>query len=312
MSLPVLVIAYKRPDLLKRCLAKLMTSGVDRIYVAVDGPRGEGDVAANLAVRDMLNVLSSGADIRTRYADRNYGCRAWVSSSISWFFSQEEFGVVVEEDILLDGRFFPWCESLRDRYAADPRIMHINAFTPLVPSSGCADASLTRYATSWGWASWRRSWQKYDDAMAQFFADGLRRQYQFLREKVGLDRRSSLYYIFALRMTHQEKLSSWAYRWNYSVWKSDGFAVSPNINLSHNMGVGEGAQHTAKEYHLQAITVAPEDEQLVSEIQARNPARDQAIFRSALKTDSLFRLCRMAISCLVPSRWFFSVRRLFR
>ena len=39
------------------------------------------------------------------------GCRKSVSSGISWFFDQEEMGIILEDDCLPSESFFNYCKS---------------------------------------------------------------------------------------------------------------------------------------------------------------------------------------------------------
>ena len=54
------------------------------------------------------------------------GCKMAVSSGISWFFEQEEEGIVLEDDIVVHPDFFPYCADLLERYRHDTRVWCIS------------------------------------------------------------------------------------------------------------------------------------------------------------------------------------------
>jgi hypothetical protein len=45
-----------------------------------------------------------------------------VSSAISWFFEQEEEGIILEVDIVVHPDFFPYCANLLEHYRHDTRV----------------------------------------------------------------------------------------------------------------------------------------------------------------------------------------------
>lgn len=311
-DVPALVIAFKRADALERCIQRLLESGVTKLYFAVDGPRTAEEKIKVDAVKRVIDAVPKEVFCQLRSSPRNKGCRAWVSSSISWFFDHEEFGMIVEEDILLDPRFPSWCAAQNSLLASNERIMHLNAFYPESPNLPARTPHLTRYATSWGWATWRRAWRRYDDSMHAFLARSLVKRFFFLKRRMGVGWLTTIHYFLALHMTAQGKLSSWAYRWNLSIWSVEGLAVSPGTNLSENIGVGGDASHTSHETHL--LQYVPRtgsfDPQLAPE--PVSAAVDNKVFAAVSRSGNLARTFRMLGSVLAPHWVFARVRRVFR
>ena len=76
-------------------------------------------------------------------------------------------GVILEDDVLPDASFFPYCSELLERYREDGRVGMVSGSTPgKRPPRDGASYRFSRYAHVWGWASWRRAWRCYDAAMA--------------------------------------------------------------------------------------------------------------------------------------------------
>ena len=76
-----------------------------------------------------------------------------------------------------------------------------------------------------------------------FFWDRVR----YLRASIGCGWRVAIHCALAIQMARQEKISSCVYRWSLTTWRNNGLAISPGINLSQHIGVGEGATHTSHE-----------------------------------------------------------------
>ncbi len=54
------------------------------------------------------------------------GCGVAVSNAIDWFFEFEETGIILEDDVLPDQSFFPFCEELLKRYKDNSQVMIIS------------------------------------------------------------------------------------------------------------------------------------------------------------------------------------------
>lgn len=312
-GLPILITAYKRPDKLAKCLESIDMSLVSGLYFAVDGYKSEADKQSVLMTRRYIDELGLLVPVYKRYGDKNFGCQAWVSSSISWFFEHEEFGAIIEEDIVVDNTFLQWCIQIRAAHTIPKNVMHINAFTPALPGITPTHPFLTKYCTSWGWATWRDCWKNYSGDLAGL-PTSLKARYLYMREIVPSSRLVALYYSLALRMAEQGKLSTWAYRWNYSVWRMGGMALSSGQNLAFNAGIEAGATHTSQEVHLLKFTIDPTNSSppLLDKIAPQTASTDTEIFASAQKTSSIPRILRMLVSVIVPTSFFRFVRRLFR
>ena len=133
--------------------------------MAVDGPRphvpGEAERVAQ--TQDTRRLVDWDCEVQTLFRDQNLGCGRGVSSAISWFFEHEESGIILEDDIRPDDSFFPFVTELLDRYADDPRVWAVSGcnFVPPEHQTGTSSYRFSTVPHIWGWATWRRSWEKY-------------------------------------------------------------------------------------------------------------------------------------------------------
>ena len=121
---PVLLIAFNRPESTARVLRSLAEIQPQKLYVACDGPRsGRPEEARRCeAVRALVSQMDWPCDLQTLFQPSNLGCRAGVTAALDWFFEQEEEGIVLEDDIVADPTFFPFCQELLERYRHDERV----------------------------------------------------------------------------------------------------------------------------------------------------------------------------------------------
>ena len=244
-STPVLLIAFNRPESTARVLSSLAEIKPQKLYVACDSPRLERPEEAQRceAVRALVSQMDWPCDVQTLFQPSNLGCRAGVTTALDWFFEQEEEGIVLEDDIVADPTFFPFCQELLERYRHDERVGVIaaNNHQRRPPSDG-SSYRFSIYSHCWGWASWRRAWRCNDPELRGWpaFRDG-----QWL-EKLGgkaLARRWGPW----LDQLSAGQIDTWDMIWQFSCWQQGFLTVIPAVELVENIGFGVDATHTLDE-----------------------------------------------------------------
>ena len=106
------------------------------------------------------------------FQNNNLGCKKGCLTAINWFFENEEKGIILEDDCLPHLDFFNFCEILLDRYFNDDRVSFITGDN-FQDGNLRGDASyyFSKYINLWGWATWRRSWIKYDVGNMKFWPE---------------------------------------------------------------------------------------------------------------------------------------------
>lgn len=243
---PLLFLVFNRPDTTEQVLKAIRLYRPERLYVACDGPRvdrlGEEDLVGRVQ-----RIISEGVDwpcsLFTLYRATNLGCKKAVSSALDWFFENEEAGIVLEDDCLPHPDFWRYCNELLSRYANDERVFMIsgNNFQDgkKVNDDSYYVSALTHI---WGWASWRRSWQKVDLELGGYDEwvrhGGLQRLFG-KGHWVGEWKRTFKRY-------RQGRYNTWDYPFLFAAWKHGQYALLPSVNLVSNIGFGhQGATHTS-------------------------------------------------------------------
>jgi hypothetical protein len=245
LQVAVLFLVFNRPDNTARVFEAIRQAKPPRLYVAADGPRdgwvGEAEHVAK--VRKIATEVDWPCEVKTLFRDKNLGCKKGISSAITWFFEQEEQGIILEDDCLPHLDFFSFCENLLDRHYSDERIFVITG-NNFQNGTWRGDASyyFSKYNHCWGWATWRRAWKHYQgdinfwpkwktsDAWKKYTPDKIERKYW---QKI-------------FDSCYAGQIDSWAYPWTASTWYKNSQTVTPNVNLVSNIGFGEGATHTKK------------------------------------------------------------------
>jgi hypothetical protein len=213
------------------------------LFVAADGPRLGAD-AAQRGEKALSAAIAVDWDceIQTLVREQNLGCRRAVASGISWFFEHVEEGIVLEDDCVPDPTFFPFCAELLERYRDDERIMGIggNDFgRPPLPRD--ASYSFSAYNQVWGWATWRRAWRHYDDALSLW---PRLRETDWLERFLG-DPASARFWRQVFDRDVAGGIDTWDFAWTFACWTQHGLTAHPSVNLVSNIGFDAAATHTA-------------------------------------------------------------------
>ena len=243
-KIPVLVLAFNRADHVIEAMKAISLYRPEKLYLECDGARthvvGEKE-AVEATQKAMIDAVDWPCEVKTLFRKENLGCANAVYDAISWFFKQEEYGVICEDDIVLGLDFFRLCEDLLPRYANNDNVMQIVAMN----HSQRADISNSYvYCTRedcWGWASWARAWKRMDMTMSAT----PQMTCKFLIRKLGLFQGFMMKYYFneAYQMIKENRYNSWATRWMLSVLVNDGLVIKPGVNLAINIGMQGGAHY---------------------------------------------------------------------
>jgi len=249
-------MAFNRPDLLQVLLDRLRLVAPASIFVAIDGarPTREGEAERVQECRDLVATIDWPCEVRTQFQESNLGCGLGVSTAISWFFEHVERGIILEDDIIPDPSFFPYCTELLDRYEHDQRVFAISGcnFVPVDAQTRPGDAyRFSQVPHIWGWATWRRSWQQH-----HLDIGGWQRQlpYWKLWARAGRSLPGTVYWASTFQLLARKQVDTWDGQLVLASMLSHQLTATSNVNLVENIGFGETATHTVEDRReLQAI-----------------------------------------------------------
>ena len=127
-KLPVLILGYNRLDKFTRCISTLNEQGIKKVFVSIDGPKNESDKKIQKEIIKFCKYNKFDLDIRLNRFNRNFGCRIAPVKGITWFFKENEYGVILEDDVLVSKKCIELFSLLLNEYFANDKIMSISSF----------------------------------------------------------------------------------------------------------------------------------------------------------------------------------------
>lgn len=240
-DVPVVLFLFNRPRLLAQVIDVLVRARPRIVYAFADGPRpGRPDDVGNCAAaRALLDRLEPQCRVVRDFADRNMGCEERVTSGLDRVFNEVPEAIILEDDIVPDISFFPWCARMLALYRDRSDVVnvsgrnHVGRWT----QQGQGHCLLHR-ASCWGWATWRRAWRR--EVPMPGTPERLR--------QVAIERKVEPIVLEHFLMLQELALSGSSFAWDVS-WElknalDGGLTVTPSVNLTRNIGFGPNATHT--------------------------------------------------------------------
>lgn len=243
MDISVLIVFFNRPDFLSRAFEAIRQARPARLFLYQDGPRSDRDVPGIEACRKVAEGVDWPCEVHRLYQERNFGCDPSGFISQRWAFSLTDKCIVLEDDDVPTLSFFRFCHDMLDRYADDDRIGMIQGFNQEEATTdiGQDDYFFTTNFSIWGWASWSRVVNKWDE------------HYSWLDDGETVSRIQSLVDERKLRkdflpMARAHRASGKAFYetiFHAHLLLNSQLAVAPRLNLLSNLGVTNNSTHFA-------------------------------------------------------------------
>ncbi len=246
---PVLLIFFNREDEVLKVIQAIRKCAPRKMYLASDGGRTKKEHEQIVELRRKVKeAIDWECQLNFLFSDKNLGCQWGPVTAVNWVFEKEEQCIILEDDCIPDISFFSYCDELLKRYAKNDNVWMISGDNYLNDNTmfGQADYTFSLRTDTWGWATWKRAWEKCDFKLQKWPA--------YKREKVlthtyFMKRYDELDYLTnQLDNIHKKKDKTiWDYQWRFHMIINNGLCVIPRNNLINNIGWGKYATHTRSE-----------------------------------------------------------------
>jgi hypothetical protein len=246
---PIAFLIFKRPEETSSVFEMIKKIKPKTLLIVADGPRNKDESILCEKTRRIVSKIDWPCEVLHNYSETNLGCKRRISTGLDWVFKNVERAIILEDDCLPDLSFFSFCEDLLEKYSDDNRIMHIGGInveeinkpesTDLEDQRKCS-YHFSNIAQIWGWATWKRAWDKYDVNMKDWpkikSDNGLQK---LIKNIPVVD-----YFTYLYERMYRGELDTWDAAWTYTCMKEGGLCIVPRLNLVRNIGFGNGATHS--------------------------------------------------------------------
>lgn len=239
---------FNRPDTTRKVFDAIRKAEPRELFLIADGPRANvpGEFDKCEMTKKIVENIDWDCKVYRDYSDVNLGCGKRISTGISWVFSKVDEAIFLEDDCLPHPSFFRFCSEMLDYYKHDERIMFISGdnfqFNRRQSQSSYYFSSFSHV---WGWATWKRVWDKYDFDMQRW-------PYVNQNNLLGYwlsNPKSVKWWTNLFNKVYNKEIDTWDIQLVFTCWINSGLSITPEINLVSNIGFGAQASHTADAKH---------------------------------------------------------------
>jgi hypothetical protein len=261
----VLFVIFNRPDTTLKVFEEIRLAKPARLYIASDGPRKDHpeDKLLCSQARSVINNVDWDCELKTFINKKNAGCRDGVSAAITWFFNNEEEGIILEDDCLPANSFFKFCDTLLEKYRNDTRIRHISGCNLQMGKKwGGGTYYFSNRTHIWGWASWKRAWEDYDKNLKKYNNEEIKeRLFNIYGDPIVVQS-----WLEIFNEVKAGKVNSWAYPLDFINFFNNGLVIIPNENLISNIGFNSNGTNTLNADNLYANIPLSEIQEIIDPV----------------------------------------------
>ncbi len=254
-DIPIIFIVFNRPETTKKVFCEIAKIKPKQLFIIADGPRAETESIKCNEVRAITNFIDWECELKTNFSESNLGCKRRLISGLNWAFEQCEQAIILEDDCLPEQSFFPFCKEMLDMYKNDERVMMISG-DKIHRDLESKEYSyyFSCYNHIWGWATWKRVWNLYDERMKELpsiiHTDFL--------PKLLQSNNAANYWRSLFEKVNNNKMDTWDCQLQYLCWIYNGLTIIPGNNLVSNIGLSHtDATHPGERDHLYEISIYP-------------------------------------------------------
>jgi hypothetical protein len=208
------------------------------VIVYGDGPKTPEEFAGVEATRCLAREML-GTAAEYHFSDINQGLSRSIISGVTEVTRRFGRAIVVEDDLLLATDFLTYMNAALDCYADEHAVFQVSGYMfDVAEFAGRRDALFLPLTVSWGWATWKRAWDRFD-ALAtgwdRLLGDNV------LRYRFDID--GAYGYSTMLVRQMMGRRDSWAVRWYWSAFQNDALTVFPPRTLVCNIGFDGTGSH---------------------------------------------------------------------
>lgn len=240
VDVAVALLFFTRTDTFEKVFEAVREARPSKLFLYQDGPRGDRDVPGIEACRKIAENIDWQCEVHRSYQEINRGCDPSNFLMHQWAFSLVDKCIFLEDDSVPSVSFFTFCKEMLDRYENDERISIISGFnTDEVTTDVPDDYFFTSVQSIWGWASWRRVFDRWDANYSFLDDEHCINQLRALCKRHGF--RASM-----IDMARDHRASGKPY-YETIMWAdmllNSGLAIMPTKNLINNLGAVNDSTH---------------------------------------------------------------------
>lgn len=235
---PIVLFVYKRPLQTKETLEALYNNTLAKdsvLFIYADGAKENTDNKAIKDIEETREILKSKQwckEVHIIESKQNKGLARSITEGVTDIVNKYGKVIVLEDDIVTAPCFLSYMNEALDLYQKEEKVMHIAGFVPYTTGAEqLPDTYFLRFMSCWGWATWKRAWDKIS-LDSEYLYKEITRHKDFSHFNLEGIIDSDL----QLEANYRGRLKTWAVKWYASIFLNNGLCLYPKGSVVQNIG----------------------------------------------------------------------------
>lgn len=249
MLAPICLFTYNRLPETEQTIEALKNNYLAKesdIIIFSDGPKNEDSRIKVEQVRYYIKNITGFKTVKIIESPVNKGLANSIISGVSKVFENYETVIVLEDDLITKPNFLNFMNDCLVAFDNNEKIQSINGYSPLINLDLSQNIYLHIRTFSWGWATWKRYWNKNIFNKQQIRELATKRTLKKFRNECGHD------VDVMIKRAFDNKIDSWYIFWIFDHFIQQHFAVYPMISFIENIGYTEDSTHCTGIYAIKS------------------------------------------------------------
>jgi hypothetical protein len=242
---PIALFVYNRPDHTLQTLEALYRNKLSNesiLYIFADGAKIGSDVKMLDNIRKTRDVIKSKLwckDVIIIERNENLGLAKSIITGVSEIVNKYGKIIVLEDDILPCIGFLEYMNNALELYENTLNVGCIHAWNFYMDTTSCVESTFfLRGGDCWGWGTWSRSWQLFNEDSNYLLSEIRREKLEF-----EFDMKGNFKFLEMLEEQESGRINSWAIRWYASLFLKDMYCLHPKNPIVRNIGFDDSGEN---------------------------------------------------------------------
>lgn len=236
---PIVLFVYNRPWHTKQTIESLeqnLLADKSELIIYSDGAKNKWDKKNVDDVRSYLRTIKTFKSVSITERKKNWGLSGSIIDGVTKTLNEYGKIIVLEDDLVISPYFLNYMNDALIFYEEEEQVASIHGY--MYPIDGIEGNFFIKGADCWGWATWKRAWDKFEP-------DGNKLLKELTKRKAAKEADFNNRYNFTQMLKDQikGKNDSWAIRWYMSAFLRGMFTLYPARSYVQNIGNDDSGTH---------------------------------------------------------------------
>ena len=240
---PIILFVYNRAQHTERTLTLLsknyLASDSD-LFIFADGPKANASQEQLEKIQEVRKIIRKDYGFKSvtlTESEKNKGLAPSVIAGVTEIVNKYGKCIVVEDDLDTSPYFLQYMNDALEVYKDTQNVACIHGYVE-EHSKELPETFFIKGADCWGWATWKRAWDKFNPDGQVLLNEIHNRKCE---KHFNFD--NTYPYVKMLEDQIAGRNSSWAIRWQASAYLNDMYCLYPNETLVLNVGFDGSGTH---------------------------------------------------------------------